>query len=167
MEVFRPAAIRAIAMTSRRTTPPVPLTLAEWPAILNSPEWGPRLLNCNGTESRFFQGPLEVLSEDGGVQFVGVIFCNTQFLHQMNEHMSSVDYLCITGTSEVRPANPPGIAQFLTVQIIFNYVVNHHYLKHLLFIIILVFYIDCRRFPLSMLCSLTTQQLHIAELCST
>jgi len=126
LEVGRPAAMRAIARARRRTTPPVPPSLAEWPAILNSAEWGSRLANCNGTEYRFFQGPLEVLGEDGNIQFVGVVFCNNQFLHQMNVHMPSVRTLCIDGTFQVRPANPPDIAQLLTVQIVFNNVVNHH-----------------------------------------
>lgn len=126
MEIGRPAAMRAIARARRRTTPPVPLSLAEWPAILNSPEWGPRLVNCNGTENRFFQGSLEVLEDDGRVQFVGLVFSNTQFLHQMNVHMPSVRTLCIDGTFQVRPANPPDISQLLTVQVVFNNVVNYH-----------------------------------------
>lgn len=126
MEVGRPAAMRAIARARHRTTPPVPLSLAEWPAILNSPEWGPRLMNCYGTDYRFFQGPLEVLGEDGSVQFVGVVFSNTQFLQQMNVHIPCVRKLCINGIFQVRPANPPDIAQFLTIQIVFNNVVNHH-----------------------------------------
>lgn len=77
MEVGRPAAMRAIARARRRTTPPVPMSLAEWPAILNSPEWGPRLVNCNGTENRFIQGPLEILEDNGNIQFVGLAFANT------------------------------------------------------------------------------------------
>jgi len=126
LEVGRPAAMRAIARARRRTTPPVPLRLAEWPAVLNSPEWGPRLVNCNGTENRFFQGSLEVLGEDGHIQFVGLVFTNTQFLHQMNVHMPSVRTLCIDGTFQVRPANPTDISQLLTIQIVFNNVVNYH-----------------------------------------
>ncbi|CAH1716515.1 unnamed protein product [Aphis gossypii] len=112
--------MRAIARARHRTTPPVPPSLAEWPAILNSAEWGSRLANCNGTEYRFFQGPLEVLGEDGNIQFVGVVFCNNQFLHQMNVYMPSVRTLCINGTFQVRPAYPPDVAQLLTVQIVFN-----------------------------------------------
>jgi len=29
-------------------------TLAEWPAVLNSTKWGPRLVYCDGTAERFF-----------------------------------------------------------------------------------------------------------------
>jgi len=37
LEVGRPAAMQVIARDRRRTTSSI---LAEWPAILNSPEWG-------------------------------------------------------------------------------------------------------------------------------
>jgi len=56
LEVGRPAAVRAIVRARRMTTPPVPLRLSEWPAILNSPERGPRLENCNGEKIDSFKG---------------------------------------------------------------------------------------------------------------
>lgn len=116
--------MRTIARARRRTTPPVPLSLNQWPAILNSVEWGPRLVNCNGTADRFFQGSLEILEDDGTVQFVGIVYSNNNFLQQMNVHMRSVQILCVDGTFQVRPNFPPDIAQLLTVQIIFNNLVK-------------------------------------------
>lgn len=125
--------MRAIARARRRMTPPIPLSLSEWPAILNSIEWRPRLGFCNGTVDMFFQGPLEILEENGTIQFVGVVFSNRQFLQQMNIHFSSVETLCIDGTFQVRPSHPPDIAQLLTVLMVFNNVVINRIIKYLFF----------------------------------
>lgn len=123
IEIGRPAAMRSIARARRRISPPMPLSLVEWPGILNSIEWNQRLINCNGTADPFFQGALEILQDDGEVRFVGIVFSNARYLREMNIHMPSVHTLCIDGTYQVRPSYPADIAQLVTVQIVFNNVV--------------------------------------------
>ncbi|XP_022159940.1 uncharacterized protein LOC111026217 [Myzus persicae] len=120
MEIGRPAAIRAIARARRRNSPPVPESLSNWPNILSSIEWSQRLLYVNGALDQFYQGPLEVLRDDGTVRFVGIAFTNVAFLQRMNVHLRAVRTVCMDGTFQVRPRQPPDIEQLFTIQIVFN-----------------------------------------------
>ncbi|XP_060857072.1 uncharacterized protein LOC132934747 [Metopolophium dirhodum] len=120
MEVGRPAAVRAIARARRRNSPPVPETLRNWVDIFNSNEWGPRLRNVNGTMAPFYQGPLEILNDDGSVRFVGIVFTNNTFVQEINVHLNSVRTICMDGTFQIRPRQPADINQLFTIQIIFN-----------------------------------------------
>lgn len=124
MEVVRPAAIRAIARARRRNSPPVPETLRNWVDIFNSNEWGPRLRNVNSAMAPFYQGPLEILNDDGSVRFVGIVFTNNTFMQEMNVHLNSVRTMCMDGTFQIRPRQPADINQLFTIQIIFNNVVS-------------------------------------------
>lgn len=65
--------MRDIAWARRRVTPPVSLTLTECSVIFESEEWGPRLVNCNGTNDRY-QGRLEILEDEKTIRFVGIVF---------------------------------------------------------------------------------------------
>lgn len=105
----------------QRVIQSLPFTSRDWSSIFNSL----KLLYCNGTADRFFQGPLEILEEDGTIQFVGFVFSNIHFFQQMNVYMPSVHTLCVDGTYQVRLNHPPGIAQLFTVQIVINNVVNY------------------------------------------
>lgn len=121
--VGRPAAIRTIARARRRLSPPIPDTLIEWSDILLAPEWEQRLLMCNGTNNRFYQGRLEVI-QHGEQRFVGLVFANVAYLTSINMHLSTVRTMCIDGTYQVRPRVPRDIAQLITVQIVINNVVS-------------------------------------------
>ncbi|XP_050053723.1 uncharacterized protein LOC126549205 isoform X2 [Aphis gossypii] len=120
MEIGRPAAIRSIHRARRRVNPSIPQLLSDWPDIINSDEFGPQLLYVNGTRDFFFQGSLEILRDDGSIRFVGLVFTNVAFLQQMNAHIQTVRTLCMDGTFQVRPRQPPDIEQLFTVQIILN-----------------------------------------------
>jgi len=124
MEIGRPAAIRSIHRARRRVNPSIPQLLSDWPDIINSDEFGPQLLYVNGTRDFFFQGSLEILRDDGSIRFVGLVFTNVAFLQQMNAHIQTVRTLCMDGTFQVRPRQPPDIEQLFTVQIILNNVVS-------------------------------------------
>lgn len=105
-------------------SPPIPESLQEWADIINRPEWRERLIWCNGTNNRFFQGRLDIL--DGGVpRFAGLVFANSVFLRSNNFHFSTVRTICIDGTYyQVRPNHPADIAQLITVQVVLNNVVR-------------------------------------------
>lgn len=124
LDVGRPAAIRAIARARRRASPPIPQTLRDWVDVLSSEEWGPRLRFVTSTTVPFYQGPLEVLQEDGSIQFVGIVFTNIAFIQEINVHMRSVRTICMDGTFQTRPRQPEDIDQLFTIQIIFNNVVS-------------------------------------------
>lgn len=124
MEVGRPGAIRAIARARSRISPPVPEYLQNWIEVFNSEEWGPRLRYTNTTTVPFYQGPLEILCEDGHIRFIGIVFTNYEFLEEMNVHLRSVRTICMDGTFQVRPRQPTDINQLFTVQIIFNDIVS-------------------------------------------
>lgn len=121
--VGRPIAVRTIARARRRMSPPIPDSLEGWVAILLAQEWQQRLLWCNGTNNRFFQGRLDVLS--GGVsRFVGLVFANVAHLMSINIHLASVRTMCVDGTFQVLPTHPSDIAQLITIQIVINNVVR-------------------------------------------
>jgi len=124
MDIGRPAAIRAIARARRRISPPVPESLSNWSNILSLIEWSQRLLYVNGALDQFYQGPLEVLRDDGTVRFVGIVFTNVAFLQHMNVHLRAVRTVCMDGTFQVRPRQPPDIEQLFTIQLVFNDVVS-------------------------------------------
>jgi len=125
MDLGRPAAIRIITRARLRVSPPIPETLRAWAAVFTTAEWGPRLqTNFNGQMVPFFQGPLEILHTDNTVEFVGLVFANIGFLHEIGAHIRSVNTLCMDGTFQVRPQQPPDINQLFTIQIIVNNVVS-------------------------------------------
>ena len=124
MEVGRTAAIRAIARARRRNSPPVPETLRNWVDVFDSDEWGPRLRYVNGAMVPFYQGPLEILRDDGSIRFVGIVFTNNAFLQEMNVHFHDITTICMDGTFQVRPRQPADIDQLFTIQIVFNNVVS-------------------------------------------
>ncbi|XP_025420473.1 uncharacterized protein LOC112690641 [Sipha flava] len=120
MYIGRPAALRAIAGARHRNNPPIPDSLADWINILNSNEWGPRLRYVNGSMTPFYQGPLELLRDDGSTRFVGLVFTNNTFMQELNAHLEGVRTMCMDGTFQIRPRKPADIEQLFTVQIIFN-----------------------------------------------
>lgn len=124
LEVGRPSAVRIIKRARRRNSPPVPETLRNWVDIISSHEWGPMLQHVNGSLASFYQGPLEVLRDDGSVHFVGIVFANNSFLQEMNAHFSSINTISMDGTFQVRPRQPNNIDQLFTIQVILNNVVS-------------------------------------------
>lgn len=104
-------------------SPPIPEYLQQWADILNQPEWRQRLLWCNGTNNRFFQGQLNILDREVP-RFAGLVFANAAFLRSNNVHLSTVRTICIDGTYQVRPNHPADIAQLITVQVVLNNVVR-------------------------------------------
>jgi len=106
--------------------------------VLISEEWGLRLrINFNGQIVPFFQGPLEILHTHNTIEFVGLVFANVDFLQEIGVHIRSVNTLCMDGTFQVRPLQPPDIDQLFTIQIIVNDVVSCLCHKiHILFIFI-------------------------------
>jgi len=125
MEIGRPAAVRSIHRARSRVNPSIPQLLSDWSDIMNSEEFGTRLLYVNGsTDVSFFQGSLEILRDDGSIRFVGLVFTNVEFLNQMNVHIQTVRTLCMDGTFQIRPRQPPDIEQLFTIQIILNNVVS-------------------------------------------
>ncbi|CAI6377646.1 unnamed protein product [Macrosiphum euphorbiae] len=121
MEIGRPAAVRSIHRARSRVNPSIPQLLSDWFDIMNSEEFGARLLYVNGsTDESFFQGSLEILRDDGSIRFVGLVFTNVEFLNQMNVHIQTVRTLCMDGTFQIRPRQPPDIEQLFTIQIILN-----------------------------------------------
>lgn len=104
-------------------SPPIPEHLQQWADILNQPEWRQRLLWCNGTNNRFFQGQLNILDREVP-RFAGLVFANAAFLRSNNVHLSTVRTICIDGTYQVRPNHPADIAQLITVQVVLNNVVR-------------------------------------------
>ncbi|KAF0722910.1 RING-type domain-containing protein [Aphis craccivora] len=117
MDIGRPAAIRAIARARRRISPPVPDSLSNWLNILSSIEWSQKLMYVNGALDQFCQVPLEVLRDYGTVRFVDIAFTNVAFLQRMNVYLRAVGTVCMDGTFQVRPRQPPDIEQLLTIQI--------------------------------------------------
>jgi len=145
MDLGRPAAVRIIARARLRVSPPIPETLRAWVATLTSEEWVSRLqINFNGQMVPFFQGPLEILHPDNTVQFVGIVFANNVFLHDIGAHIRSVNTLCMDGTFQVRPQQPPDIDQLFTIQIIVNNVVSC--LCHKYTYILFIFYLKITQF---------------------
>ncbi|KAF0715189.1 RING-type domain-containing protein, partial [Aphis craccivora] len=121
MDLGRPAAIRIIARARLRVSPPIPETLRAWVGVLTSEEWSPRLqINFNGQMVPFFQGPLEILHTENSIEFVGIVFANVGFLNESAPHIHSVNTVCMDGTFQVRPQQPPDIDQLFTIQIIIN-----------------------------------------------
>jgi len=139
MEIGRPAAVRSVHRARRRVNPSIPQLLSDWPDIINSNEFGPRLLYVNGTNDFFFQGSLEILRDDGSIHFVGLAFTNVALLQQMNVHLRTVRTLCMDGTFQIRPRQPPDIEQLFTIQIILNNVVSFE-LKFLIVMHIVITY---------------------------
>jgi len=72
----------------------------------------------------FYQGPLEILNDDGSVRFVGIVFTNNTFVQEMSVHLNSVSTMCMDDTFQIRPRQPADINQLFTIQIIFNNVVS-------------------------------------------
>jgi len=98
--------------------------LSDWPDIINSDEFGPRLSYVNGTTDLFFQGSLEILMDDASICFVGLVFTNVALLQQMNAHIQTVRLLCMDGMFQICPRQLLDIEQLFTVQIILNNVVS-------------------------------------------
>jgi hypothetical protein len=103
MYIGRPAALRAIAGARHRNNPPIPDFLADWINILNSNEWGPRLRYVNGPMTPFYQGPLELLRDDGSTRFIGLVFTNNTFMQELNVHLEGVRTMCMDSTFQIRP----------------------------------------------------------------
>jgi hypothetical protein len=72
----------------------------------------------------FYQGPLELLRDDGSTRFVGLVFTNNTFMQELNAHLERVRTMCMDGTFQIRLRQPADIEQLFTVQIIFNNVVS-------------------------------------------
>jgi len=72
----------------------------------------------------FYQGPLEILRDDGSVRFVGIVFTNNAFMQEMNVHFHDITTICMDGTFQIRPRQPADIDQLFTIQIVFNNVVS-------------------------------------------
>lgn len=124
MNVGHLAAVRAIAWARHRNRPPVPETLAHWIATINSQEWSPGLRYINGSMEPFYQGPLEILRDDGTVHFIGIVFTNAAFIRNMSPHLNSVKAICMDGTFQTTPREPADINQLFTIQLILNDVVS-------------------------------------------
>uniref|UniRef100_A0A2S2NWG0 Uncharacterized protein n=1 Tax=Schizaphis graminum TaxID=13262 RepID=A0A2S2NWG0_SCHGA len=124
MNVGHSAAVRSIAWVRHRNSPPVPETLSHWITTFNSEEWGPRLRYINGSMEPFYQGPLEILRDDGTEDLVGIVFTNAAFIRNMQPHLRSIRAICMDGTFQTTPREPADLNQLFTIQIILNNVVR-------------------------------------------
>lgn len=115
MNVGHLAAVGAIAWARYRNRPPVPETLAHWIATINSQEWSPGLRYINRSMEPFYQGPLEILRDDGTAHFIGIVFTDADFTRNMSPHLNSVKAICIDGTFQTTPREPTDINQLFTI----------------------------------------------------